>query len=320
MREFISAHLYSHVHFNGPMNWQTECLLLLPSSPCVILANAAGGVDEAIASWSQEGIYVTNRTTIVTGAKGGVGTSTVALNLAVQLAMQTKRRVILMDLARPFGQISLMLDFEPRFTILDAFERVDRLDEPLLASMTLRHKTGVDVLAGPLKAPMKAEQRQSVTIQAILRLIEIADRGYEFVVIDIGVVNAAEWGAVLREGHTILLVAEPSALALGMIEHHMAAANPVGVDSSRIHIIINRWRQNDDGMVAAYENFFSRTVLKRLPNDYRQLTEAVRLGMPLTGSANNPLIARYRDLSAWLATRIDNSGSAIEEAVAKGES
>jgi pilus assembly protein CpaE len=158
---------------------------------------------------------VTNRTTIVTGAKGGVGTSTVALNLAVQLAMQTKRRVLLMDLARPFGQISLMLDFEPRFTVLDAFERVDRLDERLLASMTMRHKTGLDVLAGPLQAPMRAEQRQSVTIQAILRLIEIADRGYDFVVVDIGVVNAAEWAAVLREAHTILLVAEPSALAWG---------------------------------------------------------------------------------------------------------
>ncbi len=138
--------------------------------------------------------------TIVTGSKGGVGTSTVALNLAVQLAMQTKKRVALIDLARPFGQISLMLDFEPRFTVLDALERIERLDESILMSMATRHKAGVDILAGPLQAPMKAEQRQCVTIQSIARLIQLAGRGYDFVVVDIGVVNAGDWALVLAGG------------------------------------------------------------------------------------------------------------------------
>jgi pilus assembly protein CpaE len=246
---------------------------------------------------------------IVTGSKGGVGTSTVALNLAVQLAMQTRKRVALVDLARPFGQISLMLDLDPRFTVLDALERIERLDGRLLASMTLHHKTGVDILAGPLHAPMRVEQRQSVTIQAISRLIDIACGAYDFVLADIGVVNTPEWGAVLREARTILLVAEASVLALGMIEQHMAAAAPAGVDCERIHIIINRWRQNDDDALAAFEKKYRRTIRKRLPNDYRQLTEAVQLGMPLTGSANNPLIARYRDLALWLS-----NGKALEEA------
>ena len=120
-----------------------------------------------------------DNTIIGTGSKGGVGTTTVALNLAVQLAMQTRKRAGLLDLARPFGQISLMLDLEPRFTILDALERIERLDEALLASMAMRHKTGVEILAGPLHAPMKAEQRQSVTFAALTKLVEIASRAFE---------------------------------------------------------------------------------------------------------------------------------------------
>jgi pilus assembly protein CpaE len=243
---------------------------------------------------------VAEKAILVTGSKGGVGTTTVALNLGVQLAMQTKKRVALVDLARPFGQISLMLDLEPRFTVLDALERIERLDERLLASFAIRHKTGVEIIAGPLHAPMKAEQRQSVTIQALSRLIEIAGLAYDFVIVDVGVVNAAEWAEVLREAQTILLVAEPSVLALAMIERHMAAAAPAGVDCQRIQIVINRWRQNDDAVVAAFEKNLRRPVLTRLPNDYRQLTEAVQLGLPLTGSANNSLIARYRDLASWL--------------------
>ena len=241
---------------------------------------------------------------LVTGSKGGVGTTTVALNLGVQLANATRKRVALVDLARPFGQISLMLDFEPRFTVLDALERIERLDERLLSSMAVRHKTGVEILAGPMHAPMKTEQRLSVTIESLCRLVEIADRAYDFVVVDMGVVNAAEWAAVLREAQTILLVAEPSVLALGMIKRHIAAAAPAGVDCERIQIVINRWRQNDDEVVAAFERTEGREVLMRLPNDYRQLTDAVNLRMPLTGSANNVLLARYRALAQWAATRL----------------
>jgi hypothetical protein len=58
--------------------------------------------------------------------------------------------------------------------------------------MAVRHKTGVDILAGPLHAPMKPEQRQSVTLTALTKLVEIAANAFEFTVVDMGVVNAAE--------------------------------------------------------------------------------------------------------------------------------
>lgn len=249
-----------------------------------------------------------DNTIIGTGSKGGVGTTTVALNLAVQLAMQTRKRAGLLDLARPFGQISLMLDLEPRFTILDALERIERLDEALLASMAMRHKTGVEILAGPLHAPMKAEQRQSVTFAALTKLVEIASRAFDCVVIDIGVVNAAEWAPVLSHADTLLLVAEPSVLALTMIARHISAAAPAGVDSSRIQVIVNRWRQNDDAALAAFERCpDAPPILTRLPNDYRQLTEALNLGMPLTGSSNNLLLSRYRTLASRVGEKFDRN-------------
>lgn len=243
---------------------------------------------------------MTENITIVTGSKGGVGTTTVALNLGVQVAGQSRKRVGLIDFARPFGQISMMLALEPRFTILDALERIERLDEAGLASLAMRHKAGIEILAGPLHAPMKPDQRQSVTLGALMRLVEIASRAFDRVIIDMGVVNAAEWAPVLCAASTILLVAEPSELALGMINRHIAAAGPAGVDCRRIHVVINRWRQNDGEALAAFEKLHNRAALTRLPNDYRQVTEAVALGTPLVGSTGNPLLARYRELAAWL--------------------
>jgi pilus assembly protein CpaE len=249
---------------------------------------------------------------IVTGSKGGVGTTTVALNLGVQLAQQSRRRVGLLDLARPFGQISMMLDLEPRFTILDALERIDRLDESGLASLAMRHKAGVEILAGPLHAPMKPDQRQSVTLGALTRLAEISSRAFDWVIIDMGVVNAAEWAPVLCAAGTILLVAEPSALALGMIHRQVAVAGAAGVDCGRIHIVANRWRQNDGEALANFEKAYKRPVLTRLPNDYRQVTDAVALGTPLVGSANNALLARYRELAGWLLTGAVGQAAAVQ--------
>lgn len=251
--------------------------------------------------------------TIIAGAKGGVGTSTVTLNLAVQLAVQARQRVALVDLARPFGQISLMLDFEPRFTVLDALARIDRLDENVLASLATRHKSGIEVLAGPRHAAMNPAERQSVTLEALCRLLEIADRAYDLTLVDIGVVNPADWAPVLQRAHTLLLISEPSALSLGMIERHTTAAEHGGIERERIHVVVNRWRQNDDEALASFEKSGERPVLARLPNDYRQLTEAVQFGIPLMVTANNALVCRYRDLAGWLGGRLGNTPEDVND-------
>ncbi|MFZ3214935.1 MAG: hypothetical protein WA192_02640 [Candidatus Acidiferrales bacterium] len=236
----------------------------------------------------------------VTGSKGGVGTTTVALNLAVHLLQLTRKRIALLEFARPFGQIGLMLDFQPRFTLLDALERINRLDESLFASLLTRHKSGVEILAGPLHAALRVAQRESVSIESLLRILALARAAYDFVVVDLGFVNAAEWSRILQTAGTLLLVAEPSVLALGMLERYLHAVDSAGLDRARFRIIVNRARQNDDEPVAQAERNLQQPFFARLPNDFRQVSEAVTLGIPLTAASNNPLVSRYRDLAARL--------------------
>ena len=240
------------------------------------------------------------RVIAVMGAKGGVGTSTVALNLAVQTAQLTRGRVALLEYARPFGQIALMLDLKLRFTLMDALERVGRLDARVLGSLTEKHKSGVDILAGPTHAALREEQRPFVTLEGFVNILELARDTYDFVVIDLGFVNAAEWARLLQMAEHLLLVTEPSALALGMLERYLRAAGDAGIDSDRFQIVVNRWRQGDDDFAARRLGALSQTFLARLPNDYRQVSEAVTFGAPIGASSNNLLYARYRKMAADL--------------------
>jgi pilus assembly protein CpaE len=243
---------------------------------------------------------VSERSIVVAGSKGGVGSTTVALNLAVHMARLTKKRIALLEFARPFGQIALMLDAEPRFTLLDALERAPRLDESLLASLMTRHKSGVEILMGARHLALSAEQRQAVTLESLLKIFELARNVFNFVVVDLGFVNAAEWARVMQGADTLLLVCEPGALALGMLERYLKAVDSAGLDRTQFRVVVNRSRQNDDFTISAYERELNQTFFARLPNDYRQVSEAVSLGIPLTANANNPLVARYRDMASKL--------------------
>lgn len=87
-----------------------------------------------------------------------------------------------------------------------------------------------------------------------------------------------------------------------MIGRRITAAERVDIESTHVQVVINRGRQNDDDSLSAFERDQEQEILIRLPNEYRQLTEAVTLGMPLIGSVKNPLTARYCDLGVWFAS------------------
>src|SRR5258705_6156143 len=85
---------------------------------------------------------------VVMGAKGGVGATTVAVNLGVQLSTFARKRTVLLDFARPLGNVHLLLDLHPKFGIRDSIEGLERLDSHFMAGFLSRHKTKTENFVG----------------------------------------------------------------------------------------------------------------------------------------------------------------------------
>src|SRR5262249_29585563 len=104
--------------------------------------------------------------------KGGVGKSTLAVNVACGLALRHPDEVLLIDTSLQIGTCAVMLDLKPSASIVDAVRERDRLDATLLRNLTLKHGTGLRLLA----APADALEASEVDDAALARVLNLARR------------------------------------------------------------------------------------------------------------------------------------------------
>ena len=81
-------------------------------------------------------------------AKGGAGTTTVAVNCGVDIARLGKRPTVIVDLKAGLGEVALFLGVRPKYSLLDAIDNLPRLDRHMLQSLVVKHKSGLEILAG----------------------------------------------------------------------------------------------------------------------------------------------------------------------------
>jgi pilus assembly protein CpaE len=114
------------------------------------------------------------------GAKGGIGRTMLACNLAVALALHCRQRTVLVDLDLQFGDVGLLLNIPPQRTIADLLSSGEKLDADLLGGYLSRHDTGLMVLPAPTR-PEDGEKVQAADVRRILQLLA---RGYDYVIVD----------------------------------------------------------------------------------------------------------------------------------------
>jgi len=245
---------------------------------------------------------------VVMGSKGGVGASTISVNLAVQIAQMTKKRVLLLDFARPLGNLHLMLDLHPRFGVRDAIENLHRLDTHFFSGLLIAHKTGVELLPGA----MQPEEWERISVPSLERVVNVAQNSFDWVVMDYGSQFSTEWVPILKLAFKVLIVAETNVPALWALERRVLTLLGSGLEPERVRVVINRWRRTDQEALKAVEKNIKQPIFASIPNDFRMVSEAINVGAPLMTNHNNPLTARFAQLAGQL------SGVAPEMREARG--
>lgn len=176
----------------------------------------------------------------VWGAKGGVGSTFVAVTLAAELAVQ---RVCVLDMDFSMGDVAAMLDLEPQSTMAEVFRNIGKLDERSLSGhVTIRqggtagHPANVHVLA----QPKTLDHREEPNSDAVMKLLTTVARSYQYVVIDCGsrTDEAATTAATVAD--RVLLVATPDVLSIKNAWRRLQLLEKLGVDKSRVSLVLNR--------------------------------------------------------------------------------
>lgn len=286
------------------------CSAAAPPEPSLLLEAMRSGVQEFLAKPVQsdavkkillelatdrhERDFVSqDKLVVLMGAKGGVGTTTVAVNLGVQLATFGQKRTVLLDFARPLGNAHLLLDLQPKFTVRDAVESIARLDSHFLSGLLTKHKTKLELLGG-IAQP---EEWQAIDVNLLDRAVNVAQNAFDVVLLDMGSQFSSEWSSILRMARMILVIAEANVPSLWTLERRLIALKGLGVDPSRARVIINRWHKGDDEIVRGVQKESGYPPFVRLPNDYRKTSQAVNLGTPIPDNHNNLLVNSYRQIA-----------------------
>ena len=226
----------------------------------------------------------------VIGSKGGVGTTSVAVNLAVSLAEKKGvQSVALVDTKILYGEIPLFLEIKPSYHWGEITNNISRLDTTFLMNILSRHSTGVYVLPSP--AYLNGHKPQTPKI--IEHLLTLMQGMFDFVVVDGGQPLDETCLKIIELSDTVLLVSTLTLQCLANTNRLLKSLHDLGYSTKeRMKVIINRHHTNSEISLKDAEAGIERKVFWTIPNDYRTSLSAINQGKPFSQFSSKTAIAK----------------------------
>jgi pilus assembly protein CpaE len=239
----------------------------------------------------------TGRITAVFSAKGGLGVTTMATNLAVCLATaKNAGSVLLIDLDSRQSDVSTFLNLRPTYSMLDAFENIGRMDESFLRGLLSKHASGVWVLPGPSRM-----ERIQLGAEPVRIGLEIMRSFFDHVVLDLrhdldpGTVTA------LEVADTVLFLTGLDVAAVRAGRAALAAFRNLGVNMHKVKIVVMREDTGEEVKAKHVKEALDAQVFWKIPNDYVSVVASINTGDPVVMAAPRSRVARsLRALGDWL--------------------
>ena len=218
----------------------------------------------------------------VAGASGGVGTTSLAVNVGCALAADDANSVALVDLDLSLGDADVFLDTIPDYTLVDVAQNISRLDYALLKKSMTKHSSGLYLLP----RPVQLQEAPLISAEDLQRVTALLKATFSHVIFDLSKAYGPLDVVALEEASDILLVTQLDVPCLRNVVRLMMSFEEVEGLKEKTKIICNRvgLDAGQIGLKKAQETI-GREFFWQIPNDYRVMVEVRNNGIPLLEEA-----------------------------------
>lgn len=237
----------------------------------------------------------------VFGSKGGLGKTTIAVNLATKLA-EKKKKVALIDLDLQFGDAHIFLDIDPKDTIAELVREVYTPNIDSVRSYMIVHSNGVHLLCAP-KSPEYAEVVTAEKVQSLLSLLRTY---YDYVIIDTAPSFNEVTLTAIESSSTVLFIAGLDISILRNSKLSMSILDSLQ-QKDKIKVLVNRAVESNTITLDDIQNILGCPIWARIPSDTKVAISALNRGIPIVTSAPNTKVGQsLSDIAALLLKGDEN--------------
>jgi len=212
------------------------------------------------------------------GAKGGVGTTTLAIHLAVFLIHVSKKKVLLIDNHVQLGHVALYLGMDGEMHHFQELVRnVSRLDQDLLRGFVATHSSGLDVLSSP---DLHGDEPYR-DAEAVKQTLDFLKTQYDFIILDCEASYADANLAIIDLCDSVYLVATPEVGAIRDLSRYADGLTHNEQAIDKLEVVINRYSSNEAVAIEQIEKAVRLPIAIRISNQYTDLVRAINVGQPV---------------------------------------
>jgi len=229
----------------------------------------------AIDAHAQSGI---GRVIAFFGAKGGVGTTMLAVHLATHLVRQHGKKVLLIDHKHQLGHVALYLGLkDTQYHFDELLRNADRLDSELLNGFIVRHRSGLDVIASPEMSGSPHE----TSAGEFGRVMDFLRREYDYILIDSSVAYQDSKTSLIDQADEVYIVSTPDVASLRDLARLVETLSLSESATGKLRLVVNRSTATDSVTSEQIEKAVRFPISISVPNNYFELLRAINDGEPI---------------------------------------
>jgi pilus assembly protein CpaE len=232
--------------------------------------------------------------------KGGVGVTTISINLATNIHTITKKPTLLVDLDLTAGDVTTFLNLRPTYTISDVTTNMSRLDTSFLKGVIQKHDSGINILA----EPKNVEDGVSISADDIKRVLKILKTMFPYIVLDTEPILNNRTLAAIEMSDVILLTFVLTLPGIRNMQRYLTYLEKINIKREKIKLVVNRYLKKGDIKIEEAEKVLKHPIFLSIPNEYNTAIACLNKGVPIsTYDTKSKLNVALKELAITLVAK-----------------